>query len=316
MMFWLRASPGDSRVHPDKLELRMLFEHLLDLIHVLPAVVVVAHPIRVVVDLDGEVLLNAEFVDEIEGGVVASGDLLVEQHRRQVVVSAHDLANAAPHFGVLIVQPLDVVEGREVRRVEGGERRRDACAVLVLKCQPRVSDHLVRIGIHVAWRIVVLVVEWLLGSIKHPLLAARHAEDQRLLAVAAVHRQQRRRGARRFLEEVEQMKVAVDCVPLLVSSRGRAGHLHRATTAAVGERVEERIRYLGRCAGRLLLLEQALEGSAAVDGRLRRCFRIRVFRHVQLVDLGSGAITESDRHALAGARLDLVGEVFEGAGLF
>ena len=52
--------------------------------------------------------------------------LLVEEHHGQVVVAAHKLANATPHLGVLVVQSLDVVDRGKVRRVEGGERGREA----------------------------------------------------------------------------------------------------------------------------------------------------------------------------------------------
>jgi len=52
--------------------------------------------------------------------------LLVEEHHGQVVVAAHKLANATPHLGVLVVKSLDVVDRGKVRRVEGGERGREA----------------------------------------------------------------------------------------------------------------------------------------------------------------------------------------------
>ena len=51
-----------------------------------------------------------------------------------------------------------------------------------------------------------------------PLFAARHSKDNGSLDSATVHRPERRSRARRLLEEVEEVEVAVDRLPLLLDT--------------------------------------------------------------------------------------------------
>ena len=72
---------------------------------------------------------------------------LGEEHVRQVIMAAHDLPHPAPHLRILVVEALDVGDGREVGRVEGGEARGEARALCVVEGEPRVCDHLVGVGV-------------------------------------------------------------------------------------------------------------------------------------------------------------------------
>eukprot|EP00966_Prymnesium_polylepis_P028112 650024-Prymnesium_polylepis.1 len=64
--------------------------------------------------------------------------LAVEEHGRQVVVAAHELGDRAPHLGILVPHAAHVRDARQVGRVEGGERGREARAVRVVEGEPRI----------------------------------------------------------------------------------------------------------------------------------------------------------------------------------
>mmetsp|Transcript_49124 Transcript_49124/g.110461 ORF Transcript_49124/g.110461 Transcript_49124/m.110461 type:complete len:297 (-) Transcript_49124:1142-2032(-) len=224
-------------MHPDEFEGRVALEHVFHFTTEGPCCIIITDAVSVLVDEDGEVDLHAELINRVEGRVVDPRDLLAEQHRGQVVVAAHDFAHRPPHLRVLVVHAPHVGDGREIGRVERGETRREALTLLVAERKPSVSHHLVSVRVDVARRVVVLVVQWLLGAVVAPLFTAGHAKDNCALDLATIHGLERGDGPGRFLQEVEKVEVAIDRFPFLLDPRGKHS-LGRggATVGAFGRR--------------------------------------------------------------------------------
>ena len=151
--------PRDAGVNPDEDQGRKAPQNVFHLVDVLGGAFVgaIIDAAAVMMHEDRQGLFLREGVDGIEPAMMDGGHLAAHHHVRQVVVPAHDLSNRTPHPWELLMHALDMRDGAKVCGVECGEARRKALPVLIGQREPRVGNHLVRIGVHVARAVVVLV---------------------------------------------------------------------------------------------------------------------------------------------------------------
>mmetsp|Transcript_7060 Transcript_7060/g.8114 ORF Transcript_7060/g.8114 Transcript_7060/m.8114 type:complete len:255 (-) Transcript_7060:267-1031(-) len=213
MVIGFGDTPRNTAVCPHKLQLRELVHYLLNLPEVLPGSVLLKHLSGVVVHNNGHILLRAELVHGLQTRVVGSGGLLILEHGSKVIVTAHNLSNRPPHTRILIPHTLHVLDGKFVSGVERGKARGKTLTNVVRAGKPCICHHLVSVVVDVAVGVIILVVQRRRRLLLFPLLTARHTEHNGLGHIGFVHGFGHGEGSLRLLQEVHQVKVAIDRLP-------------------------------------------------------------------------------------------------------